>query len=866
MMFFEDDIYGDSTATYLESVRAAKTSRFVSGPSVLAYGFLAVTVGYHMLQYINYPVLPISELAWNILVYLTPSRIISVFDPRVNGLNLSGPPGDWGTWSSRHHALKSEALRRIIGVDVRRIIGRVRQAQHLPGVSTLLPGKNRNMESGCPPGLGNWDNSCYQNSVIQGLASLQHLPSYLARSRSFNASFSIATSLRNFIAALKDASSIGLVFWIPIELKTMSSWQQQDAQEYFSTVLDEVGRDVAASQKEMHNLDGGLASLPGWLQSSTGADHSSKTENMRPMNMNIRRRIRGIDQLPAEVGSTLIRSPLEGLLAQRVGCLKCGYVEGLSLIPFNCLTVPLGNEWIYDIRTCLDNYTALEPISGVECVKCTLLCNKLQLEKLFAQTRDSAQDLNGTPFLTQALHASIKDRLSALEKVLNEGDFSDNTILKKCEIPTNQRVSTTKSRQAVVARAPKSLVIHVNRSVFDEATGMLCKNFAEVRYPLELDLAPWCLGTQSPTKDEAETVEKWSLDPSKSMHALEAEDMASSDIDSTSPTSQQRYKLRAVITHFGQHENGHYICYRKHRLDVNSLARSASESPETWWCFNDEEVFQVCEAEVLEQGGVFMLFYEKIELAKDVILGLPKHHDPDLLGALPGPVETTSERKGIIVVDGCLPSETISTRHVTNIKKDMPIGVMDNAHGGPLSMGHWASYQLLENPEASAAAEVANDATPSISQTSLGSLSSPTTFQESRETPLSDESTTERPAKPQYELLEPSLENSSSVEAAAAELFGMQLFTENHSSLESCSTDDAINTEESFGVIASTTDENTKPVTPELGTAKPEDVPDKSPIRNRHRRMRTASPLSSRGSVSRAGKAMSNVSAMVIAN
>ena len=863
-MIFEDDIYGDPLAQYLETVRIPKTTRLVFGPTVLAYGVLAVTVGYHMLQYFDYPVLPISELAWNILVYLTPSKVISVLDPRMNSLNLGGPPGDHETSSSRQHALKSEAIRRVIGLNAGGILGKVQKAQNLPGVGRLLPGRKRNMENGSPPGLGNWDNSCYQNSVIQGLASLQNLPSYLARSMSLKISIPTAAALKTIITKLNDPSNLGLMFWTPAELKTMNSWQQQDAQEYFSKVLDDVGKEVAAGQIETRSRAGGLASLSSWRESTTEVDQYSEIENTKPVNMNVSRSVRAIDQLPAEVESTLTRSPLEGLLAQRVGCLNCGYVEGLSLVPFNCLTVPLGSEWMYDIRACLDDYTALEPITGVECVKCTLLQNKLQLERLFFQTRESAQDLNGSPLLTQALYTSIKDRLSAVERALHVDDFSDSTIIKKCQIPTNKRVSVTKSRQAVIARAPKSLIIHVNRSVFDEATGMQRKNFAEVRYPLELDLAPWCLGSQSARKDEAEIVEEWNVDPSKSMHSLEAEDMVFAGIGSISPSSQMLYSLRAVITHYGRHENGHYMCYRKHRLGGKFGSESTDENSEAWWCFNDEEVSTVSEDTILDQGGVFMLFYEKIESSKDGMLGSSKEHEPPLLRSSPKPAETTSEREEV-AVDDRIPSERVNTSHVTKVRKDTPIGAMENVHTELLSAKHLTTHQSPENPEPSIIVEDANNANHASPQTLSTSTSPSSTFQESRQAPFSDDSTQEQPeAMPTDNLLDRSQEGPLS---ALADSFRKQSPPEIHTSTESPPPDDSTPTE-SLDITTSSTNETTKPIPhePEPGTAKPDDMPDKNPKHNHHHPMRTASPRSSRGSVSRAGKAMSNVSTMVIAN
>ncbi len=57
------------------------------------------------------------------------------------------------------------------------------------------------------------------------------------------------------------------------------------------------------------------------------------------------------------------------------------------------------------------------------------------------------------------------------------------------------------------------------------------------------------------------------------------------------------YKLKAVIVHYGTHNYGHYIAYRKYRG--------------FWWRISDETVEIVTESQVLLTPGVFMLFYEK---------------------------------------------------------------------------------------------------------------------------------------------------------------------------------------------------------------------------------------------------------------
>ena len=585
--------------------------------TAIAYLALVVLAVYYVLRLLDIPVHLMSGLAWTSLVYLTPSRLISILDPGAGKTSDDTSEGDSRGSGFMGHAKKSEAMKRILGLHVESIVSRLQHSKGISSIGTMLHAGPNSASSIKPPGLGNWDNSCYQNSVIQGLASLPALRDFLSKASNPQESPSTKEALGNIIAELNNPSNAGKLFWTPTQLKSMSSWQQQDAQEYLSKVLDEVEKETSKTAKGWPGR-GGLSEAVSLTLDPAVSMYESKARTSRFVNRHSSLGVPRFSQLPDELASVLTRNPLEGLLAQRVGCLQCGFVEGLSLIPFTCLTVPLGKQWMYDVRTCLDDHTALEHISGVECAKCTLLRNKTQIEHLLSRSydQDKGEDSPLTPRLTEALQASVKERLSAVDQALSDNNFSDNTLFKKCQISTKNRVSTTKSRQAIIARTPKSLVIHINRSVFDENSGLQRKNLADVRFPQQLDLAPWCLGNQSSSKNESVRIEHWSVDPSKSMLPPETDD--------TDLESGAMYDLRAVITHYGRHENGHYICYRKHWLPSRPDMGLTTKKAESWWRLSDEEVSEVSEENVLAQGGVFMLFYEKIE-------SHPAKSDPTLL-------------------------------------------------------------------------------------------------------------------------------------------------------------------------------------------------------------------------------------------
>ncbi|KAL3441588.1 hypothetical protein BJX65DRAFT_288341 [Aspergillus insuetus] len=553
----------------------------------LTYLLVAAISVLLLLNHFRFVPASVVRALWDFLVYLTPSRVVAALDSK--GINQDGA-------DSMTFQAKSEAMQRILGLENTSLSSFFPRARSLSGFGTALLGSRDTV----PPGLGNWDNSCYQNSIIQGLASLHSFAEFLDRNidqLSAKVSFSTHEALKGIIERLNSADNYGQRLWTPADLKSMSSWQQQDAQEYFSKVIDQIDHEVQqGTKRQTRNLG---------LKMAGPQEHVIGASSVQQVSLD-----GTADGRQSENHS--FRNPLEGLLAQRVGCMQCGWTEGLSLIPFNCLTVPLGTSYEYDVRDCLDHYMNLEPIEGVECAKCTLLRVEIQLRNILQQIPDEKKpsETADSSNISDALRTSAEERLQAVEEALEDTDFAEKTLSKKCHIPSKSRVTTTKSRQAVIARAPSCLVIHINRSVFDEHTGMLRKNYAAVKFPKDLDLSEWCLGGSY--RDIVEQkIENWGTDPRVSMLPPPG---ASRD------TFGRWYELRAVVTHYGRHENGHYICYRKYPVDTFPAqvpesvleADGEKEKSERWYRLSDEDVQMVSEENVFSQGGAFMLFYEAV--------------------------------------------------------------------------------------------------------------------------------------------------------------------------------------------------------------------------------------------------------------
>ncbi|KAF1971058.1 cysteine proteinase [Bimuria novae-zelandiae CBS 107.79] len=518
--------------------------------SVLLLGVAGLYAAFKALEFLEYPV-----WLWLYMAF-EKARGLTL----LGGSSTEAPSADDNTKMQNSGNL----LSRTFGVNGSSLL-----QKGVRGVAGALS----NAPSDVPPGLGNWDNSCYQNSVIQGLASLPSLREYLSRATAEYRNLDTETTngaLYDMVKKLNDPSNHGQNFWIRGKLKSMSTFQQQDAQEYYSKILDAMDKEVQQEAKKRRPSDAWADAAKVVAKELEGIpDESMDSEE---------------PDAEHDIGQAkAISNPLDGLLAQRVGCIKCGYVEGLQLIPFNCVTVSLGRDSTYDIRECLDDYTNLEQIEGVECAKCTLLRNKDAL----------------TPLAERA--PAYAERLKEVEDALENDDFDDKTLVKKFKILKKNWTQSTKSRQAVIARAPKALVLHVNRSIFDEMTGAMYKNSAKVSYPRVLDLGNWCLGSDVAGGE-------WPRDPTKSMLG-----------DATAEPlthSPYQYRLRAAVTHYGSHANGHYVCYRPHAKTPTSNTETdtteVAVTGEQWWRFSDDSVYSIPEQQA-HQGNIFMLFYERID-------------------------------------------------------------------------------------------------------------------------------------------------------------------------------------------------------------------------------------------------------------
>ncbi|KAH3901243.1 ubiquitin-specific protease UBP1 SCDLUD_002731 [Saccharomycodes ludwigii] len=512
-------------------------------------------------------------------------------------------------------------------------------------------------------------------------------------------------------------------------LKTMSKapnkniilgYDQEDAQEFFQTILTELEKNVKSVNHEPLKKSKQLQSIekePVFKlpeDALMAQDSLSKIGTVYIPTIQIDpnlvdRKQEAIKNDTAQVGNGdekkfftpfKLITPVDGISAERIGCLQCGENGGIRYSVFSGLSLNLPNEKFgvtLKLSELLDEWCKPEIIEGVECNRCGLLAIKSHL----------SQELENKD-VPEKLKNLIEARLNEINKVLSK-QVIDDSIYKKLKTD-NMVQKCSKSKQILICRPPPLLSIHINRSCFDMRTYAIRKNNSRVVFKSRLNLSSWTCSPdeinldarlpmskkhtderssssedeavggeyyarlhhrferefEDSSEDEEEEEEytgrniateyspladdltnntnnqrqQWeqeelmvdslgnTITPANNTNVAEQfdedyteeqqlelqeeeeDDGDDNDDDSISeinmptisslstsvPSGPLTYCLRSVIVHYGTHNYGHYIAFRKYRG--------------CWWRISDETAYVVDEQEVLSTPGVFMLFYE----------------------------------------------------------------------------------------------------------------------------------------------------------------------------------------------------------------------------------------------------------------